>query len=133
MKRCLYYLAIVAFSALLFSGCEKDEEPFKETNSNLKESVFEENSANTKLQEESLPDYFVKQLEIYENVLINTYYVLFTGREVKGSGDNITTTFNYTVSGTNETPQLDSFFLEIPDCAGNLFLDSAAVFKFIGE
>ena len=120
MKRCLYFFTSVALIALLFSGCEKDEEPFNETNSNLKESAFEEIDPETKLQEEGLPDYFVAQLERYKSDLINTYNVTFTGRVVKGTGENVTTTFNYTVSGTNQTPQLDSFSLVIPDCAGTL-------------
>lgn len=120
MKRCLYFFTSVALLALLFSGCEKEEEPFNETNSNLKESAFEENDSGTKLQEETFPDYFAAQLNNYESKLINTYNVTFTGRVVNGTGDNVTTTFNYTVSGTNQTPQLDSFYLEIPACAGNL-------------
>ncbi len=120
MKRFFYHLTNVALLALLFSGCEKADEPFTETDSGITESTFEEIYPGTKLQDESLPDYFVAQLEAYESKLVNTYNVTFTGHEIKGTGDNVTTTFNYTVSGTNQTPQLDSFYLEIPDCAGTL-------------
>lgn len=117
MKRHHYFFTSVALFALIFSGCEKDEEPFNETNSNLKESVIEENYSGTKLQEEKEKPYFFTE---FEKNNINDYYVTFTGREIKVTNNITTTTFNYTVSGTNKTPQLDSFYLEIPGCAGDL-------------
>lgn len=118
MKRGIFSFVRVALLLFVISGCEKADEPIVETNSEFTESALEENYSGTKLQEEGLPDYFVAQLESYESKLINTYNVTFTGRVIKGTGDNVTTTFNYTVSGTNETPQLDSFFLEVPGCSG---------------
>lgn len=64
-------------------------------------------------------DYFDRMLEPYKTETINTYEVSFISQEFKYSGDEIiSTTFHYSVSGGGETPQLDSFFLETPGCAG---------------
>ena len=103
----------------MITGCEPTDENLNLQDAEL-ETIKQESLNLNKLQENSLPDYFVAQLENYENVPLNTYVVAFTGREVKGIGDNLTTTFNYRVSGTGLTPQLDSFTLELPNCAGVL-------------
>lgn len=116
MRKDLLLTGMVVFG--MIAGCEPTEE-----NLNLQDAVKaieQENLNLNKLQESTLPDYFVAQLEKYEHVLVNTYNMVFTGREVKGSGENLTTTFNYRVSGTGMTPQLDSFTLELPNCAGDL-------------
>lgn len=114
MRRSLLWAALVLFG--MFAACEPGDESIMDVN--LQNDAIE-NLDQNKLHESSLPDYFVSQLESYENVLVNTYLVAFTGREVKGSGASLTTTFNYRVSGTGFTPQLDSFFLEVPACAGS--------------
>lgn len=114
MRRSLLLVSLILFG--MFTACEPGDESMKDVN--LQNDAIE-NLDQNKLHESSLPDYFVSQLESYENVLINTYLVEFTGRELKGSGESLTTTFNYRVSGTGFTPQLDSFFLEVPACAGS--------------
>ncbi len=59
------------------------------------------------------------QLESYKTITLNTYVVEFTGRVPnENNGVIVSTTFNYTVSGTNQTPQLDNFFLQVPGCSG---------------
>lgn len=64
------------------------------------------------------PDYITDELNARSSVLINTYNIEFLSRVVNDSNaDNITTTFNYRVSGTGIQPSLDSFFLEVPECA----------------
>lgn len=117
MRRELLLTGMVVFGVI--AGCEPTDESLNLQDAELKTNE-QENLNPNKLQEISLPDYFVAQLENFENALVNTYVVAFTGREVKGTGDNFTTTFNYLVSGTGMTPQLDSFTLELPNCAGNL-------------
>ena len=116
MRRDLLLTGMVVFGVM--AGCEPTDESLNLPDVELKTN--EENLNPNKLQESSLPDYFVAQLENFENVLVNTYVVAYTGREVKGTGENLTTTFNYLVSGTGMTPQLDSFTLELPNCAGDL-------------
>lgn len=76
---------------------------------------------NLTKSESDLPDYLANQLKQFESVTINTYVVAFENRELNyENGEVVSTTFHYSVSGTGETPQLDSFFLEVPQCAGTL-------------
>jgi hypothetical protein len=63
-------------------------------------------------------DYFIDLLDTFTESSINGYIVTFKGTEQSEIENEAFTTFNYRVSGTGETPQLDSFFLEIPECAG---------------
>lgn len=69
-----------------------------------------------------VPQYFLDQLVAFEKKEINTYTVEFNGRSLNknNQGNVISTTFRYRVTGTGSTPQLDSFFLETPACAGSV-------------
>ncbi|UJH92175.1 hypothetical protein LZ575_06250 [Antarcticibacterium sp. 1MA-6-2] len=119
MKQCISLVTAVLLLGFMFAGCEADESiQLIEADSGT--STAEEIFPTNKLQEDHLPAYFVAQLEKYETVMLNTYTVNFIGRTVTGTGNNVTTTFKYKVSGGGATPQLDSFTLEIPGCAGNL-------------
>ncbi|CAM4229101.1 carboxypeptidase-like regulatory domain-containing protein [Gillisia limnaea] len=120
MEKKIHLLVVLIFIGSLFSGCEPAEESFIINEADSLEVTKEEGDFSGKLQDASLPAYFVAQLSLYESTLLNTYTMSLLGRVVKGAGENKTTTFNYRVSGNGVTPQLDSFYLEIPDCAGNL-------------
>lgn len=109
---------VMVLLVISISGCEPVEENI--VNEVEPQTIEDEGIPILKLEESSTPDYFLEQLKEYESVVINTYEVIFTGREVKNTKGTETTTFSYLVKGTGETPQLDSFFLEVPGCA-NLF------------
>lgn len=120
MKLCnCQWVGFVLLGLILF-GCEPSEETLisNESENITTKGVVKE--ALNKEQETVLSEYFLKLLEPYQESDINTYILEFTGRSLIESEDDQTTTFYYTLTGGGETPQLDSFFLEIPDCAGNV-------------
>jgi hypothetical protein len=112
MKRSLYNLSALVFVAIMFWSCEPGDEPLNEQNINSASSTVE----TTLDYGEDLPDYLVAWLKNYEVNDINTYTVEFLER--KEAADGQSTTFKYKVSGNGETPQLDSFLLEVPECTG---------------
>jgi hypothetical protein len=119
MKSIPYFLAILVVLGT-FTACEPADEPLISNESNLDNPNFREAPTASKQQDTEVPAYFMSILNEYKEVPVNTYTVKLLDRVVNGTGENATTTFNYEVKGTGETPQLDSFFLELPDCAGEL-------------
>lgn len=77
---------------------------------------------------QGVPQYFLSQLVPFEEKEVNTYTVEFRGRTLNKNdqGNVISTTFKYRVSGNGATPQLDSFFLETPNCAVSVLSFSPA-------
>lgn len=120
MKKKIYLIASMFFLGSLFSGCEPADDSIIVNETNPVEVNVGNESSSDKLQDATLPSYFVSQLAKYETTILNTYSLTFLGREVKGTEEFKTTTFNYRVSGNGATPQMDSFFLEVPFCAGSL-------------
>lgn len=118
MKRCLYQTIGMVLMGVMLYSCEPAEESLNEHEVNAVTTA--ESTGVIHVQEEELPSYFVAMLAEFESTYLNSYLLEFTGRSVQGSGDSETTTFHYRVSGTGETPQLDSFNLSLPDCAGDL-------------
>lgn len=106
----LSYLLLLVFSACEMLGQFKVGEEIKQVVL-LQEDPF---------QSADLPDYFVNQLKKFKEAEVNKYKVVFTDREVKNSGGKTTTTFRYKVTGTGHSPELEKFFLEVPECAGKL-------------
>jgi hypothetical protein len=119
MKSIHYFLAILVVLGT-FTACEPADEFQNPNESSLDKSILKDAPSVTKQQEAEMPPYFIKMLNDYKEVTINTYTVRFLERIVEGTEDSPTTTFSYEVSGNGDTPQLDSFFLELPDCAGEL-------------
>lgn len=115
MKQC-FSLVTAALLLGLFAGCEADES-FDLVDSATKAPTAEEISLTNKSSEGTLYAYFVNK---FVSSPINTYTVKFLGRTVAGTGESTSTTFTYEVIGGGATPQLDSFTLEIPGCAGSL-------------
>lgn len=118
MKNFLNLLTGMVLTGILFTGCEAVDEPLNANDTEV--NTITSDIPLDKISEPGLQPHFVEQLEDFENVLINDYVVEFLNRETKGTGENITTTFSYLVSGTNVTPSMDSFYLEIPDCTESL-------------
>lgn len=118
MKSIYYFLAILVVMGS-FSSCEPADEPLNPNELNPERFSIEDAPSLSKQQEEP-PAYFMNLLNEYKEVTINTYTVKFLDRVVSGTGVDAKTTFNYEVKGNGETPQLDSFGLELPDCAGVL-------------
>ncbi|WP_194775323.1 hypothetical protein [Pararhodonellum marinum] len=109
MKKNIKIILLIFLSGSILQGCDLMEED-KQIQ---EDSVLEANAVFSTLVTN---DPLLAQLSEFETVSINSYTVKFLGREfVNGS-----TTFFYTVSGEGKNPQLDSFFLEIPACAGKL-------------
>ncbi len=104
MKRSLYKLSGLVFMAIMFWSCEPGDEPFNE---------HEINSIS--LTAETTSD-CEPSTAFGKSTSINSYTVQYLGFEE--TNDN--TTFKYKVSGNYETPQLDSFILEVPVCEGDL-------------
>lgn len=102
---------------VMFLGCEPAEEIVPENEANLEAFTTGEETIY-----DGLPPYFVEELKTFESILISdeSYLVELTGRTIGGTDENPTTTFYYRVTGKGKTPALDSFYLEIPDCAGSL-------------
>lgn len=107
----------------LFAGCEADESFDLIETVNESPEIQKEFLTN-KLQDNTLPDYLVDQLKKFESATINTYTLEFLGRTVTGTGESTSTTFTYLVTGGGATPQLDSFTLELPSCAGSIIKQS---------
>ncbi|MBZ9730633.1 hypothetical protein LB467_13135 [Salegentibacter sp. JZCK2] len=120
MKLCNYQWVGVLLLGLILFGCEPSEESIFPNEREINTTKVAEEDALSKLQETLKPDYFLNLLEPYETSLINTYTLEFTGRSLTENEENQITTFYYTLTGGGETPQLDSFFLETPDCAGDV-------------
>ncbi len=114
MKKHLALFTVMALAAILFSGCEPVDEPFNANDT--EENSIISTPPLTKQSETNLQPLFAGPLEEFEIDTINAYEVKFLQRETKGSGEDMTTTFSYLVSGTGETPGMDSFYLEIADC-----------------
>lgn len=112
MKRQLYLITVLILCGLFANSCELVDDKSVETDDLLKSALTTDTYAD-------LPEYFIDQLKVFENVTLNAYDVKFMGLIHNKVGGVITsTTFNYRVSGTGQTPQLDSFNLEVPLCAG---------------
>ncbi len=118
MKKFYTLLTSLVIAGIMFSGCEAVDEPLDAEDAQIQTPPAE--IPTNKLVEPSLPEYFVTQLANFEVKTLNGYEVKFSGREVKGTGESMTTTFNYLVTGKNVTPALDNFSLEVPLCAGVL-------------
>lgn len=111
MKPKIYALFLLLFLGIFSNSCELMEEENFDSDDLLKSSFESGNSG--------LPPYLLTQLESFKSVTLNTYNVEFINRMLtEKDGVIVSTTFHYKVSGTNQTPQLDSFFLEVPPCAG---------------
>lgn len=120
MKKKIYLIASLVFMGSLFSGCEPEEDSIIVNEANPVEVTVEVGESIDKSHDTSLPPYFVEQLSRYKTTILNTYTLEFLGRFMKGTGKTMTTTFSYKVSGNGATPQMDSFYLEIPGCGENL-------------
>ncbi len=120
MKLCNYQWVGVLLLGLILFGCEPSEENFIPNEQEINTTNVADEDAIGKEQEAVIPEYFLNLLEPFKTKLINTYTLEFTGRSVTEIGKKQATTFYYTVTGGGETPQLDSFFLETPDCSGNV-------------
>lgn len=120
MKLCNYQKVGVFLIGLILAGCEPSDEIFHSADTEIQTTEETTAPAITKEQESNVPGYFLDLLTPFETSEINTYTLEFTGRSLTGSEENQTTTFSYRISGGGETPQLDSFFLETPECAGTL-------------
>jgi hypothetical protein len=116
----IHYLLALLFVMGTFTACEPADELLETPEPSLDNSIVEETSIATKQQEEDVPTYLMSILNDYKEVLVNAYTVKMLDRVVYGTGENATTTFYYEVKGTGKTPQLDSFYLELPSCAGDL-------------
>jgi len=111
MKSKIYALLLLLLIGVISNSCELMEEENFESESLLKSSVESSTS--------DLPPYLLTQLESFNSVTLNTYKVEFMKRSTsEKDGVIVSTTFHYKVSGTNQTPQLDTFILEVPPCAG---------------
>ena len=95
------------------NSCEVAEEP--ESLENLKVDVAIENSLATEREGEA--PYFY---DYFETVSLNDYIIKFNRvlDEKDSNGNVISTTFEYAITGTGATAQSDSFYLQVPDCAG---------------
>lgn len=120
MKLCNYQWVSVVLLGLILAGCEPSEEFPVPNETEVQTTKMTGEEISIKQQENTLPDYFLNLLEPFQTSVINTYTLDFTGRSLTGDEENQTTTFYYTLTGGGETPQLDSFFLETPDCAGDV-------------
>lgn len=103
-----------------FTACEPADELQNPNESNLDKSILKDAPTVTKQQEVVVPPYFTAILDKLKEVDINTYTVTFLDRVVGGTEGEPTTTFHYEVKGNDATPQLDSFYLDLPGCAGEL-------------
>lgn len=114
MKRCLNLLMSTVLVGGMFFGCEPADDFIPEDEVNFDAAVTEGDALY-----EGLPSYFVKELQGYQSILINenSYRVELTARVVGGTVENPTTTFHYRVTGQGVNPALDSFYLEVPECA----------------
>ena len=111
MKK-LYLFIVLLVSGILFQGCEVEEL----TNENGFDANAVQVAPSISVQEMASWDiYFVEN-----TVSVNDYRVIFNGSSKEMINGVTYTTFTYTVSGTGETAQLDSFYLEVPACAANL-------------
>ncbi len=121
MKLCNYqWTGVVLFGLILFS-CEPDGQTLIPNESEINSTKVTNDDLFNKQQDSNNPDdYFLNLLKPYESTALNTYTVEFLGRNLNETGNNATTTFRYKVTGGGETPQLDSFFLETPGCAGSI-------------
>ena len=117
MKSLYGVLAGVVVLVFILSACDQ----VTNTDTTIDTTTERFSTQNLPSSEAALPDYIQEQLNAYSSVTINTYNVTLENRvENTMNGEVVSTTFHYSVSGTGETPQLDSFFLEIPQCAGDL-------------
>lgn len=127
MKRPVKNLALWLSAGIILYSCEMSSVLEKDQVIDLVEermSVSQGGSESFRIAsfgtDLDYPDYITDELNARSSVLINTYNIEFQGRVVNDAdANNITTTFNYRVSGTGIQPSLDSFFLEVPNCAGN--------------
>ena len=113
MKKFLNVLTTMLFLGATLNSCELL------TQMDSANEISKTTNADVGVLASISDDYFDRMLEPYKSKFINTYEVTFRGQEFSYSGSEVvSTTFNYSVTGGGQTPQLDSFFLEIPDCAG---------------
>lgn len=129
MKQSIKFLILAFGLVFLFQGCDMTslvEEDKTKTLSEEGES-FQLSPLGTesfRLSENfgsdlNYPDYIEVLINDLVEVDVFTYKIRLLSRVVNSSApNNISTTFTYRVSGTGITPSLDSFFMEIPNCAG---------------
>lgn len=116
MKLNLYRVVGLFLLGVMFYGCEPTEEPLVENEVNAVITVDDQTTGTIQVQE--YPQYLLDQLAAYNYAKLNTYELKFLERKINGSPGSETTTFRYLVSGTGKLPQLDSFTLTLPLCAG---------------
>ena len=119
MKRTINALVLIIVTGALLIGCDITDRNSDLTNSQSDHFSSNQLTSGTELNSAGEMDYFNDLLDTYTDILINDYRVTFKGAEKFENNGEAVTTFSYRVSGTGETPQLDSFFLEIPECAGD--------------
>ena len=100
---------------VLINSCEVAEDPEISKNQNERVDIDVDNSlvVNTGAEEVHFYDDF-------ETVQLNGYIIKFNRvlEEVDSENNIVSTTFEYAISGTGETAQMDSFYLQVPTCAG---------------
>jgi hypothetical protein len=119
MKRTINALVLIIVTGALLIGCDITDRNSDLTNSQSDHFSSNQLTSGTELNSAGEMDYFNDLLDTYTDILINDYRVTFKGAEKFENNGEAFTTFSYRVSRTGETPQLDSFFLEIPKCAGD--------------
>ena len=106
-------ITVLFLFGVLFQGCEVEEmttvEGLKNREFNMSQSIS--------VMDVSPWDFNFKE----KSVTVNEYEIVFNGREFRTIDGSIFTIFNYTVRGNGATAQADSFYLEIPGCAGDNF------------
>lgn len=114
MRKFLYVPIALIFIGATLNSCELV------TQLDSTRELSKTTSPDVALSASISDDYFDRMLDPFKSKTLNTYEVKFLSQEFKYSGSEIvSTTFKYSVTGSGQTPQLDSFFLEVPECAGS--------------
>lgn len=99
---------------VMINSCEVAEQP---ESTDVKDSGIEVAVDNLLVvKSESEMPYFYDD---FETVSLNGYIIEFSRllQEKDADGNVLSTTFEYAITGTGETAQLDSFYLGVPQCA----------------
>lgn len=108
--RKIYVISALFIMGIMFQSCEKEE--ISEIES-LK--VNSANATGLAATDVSAYNLFFKE----NSVQLGQYVILFKGSSNElVDGKVVSTTFNYSLSGTGTTAQLDSFYIGVPGCAG---------------
>ncbi|GAB2777015.1 hypothetical protein [Salinimicrobium soli] len=109
MKKKFYFMSVLILVGVFINGCEVEEDP-ELLNVN-------QDSLNLATSITSNDDGYVNFMEAFESADLNGYTIVLEDHFFSADGS---TTFVYSVEGTGATAQLDSFYLEVPECAGTV-------------